>query len=168
MPYISTILLAVFIAMFPGDDKPAEKIEPKWSAFDAGFEQAKTSNKKVMIDIYTDWCKWCKKLDSDVYGNSNVAKYLNEKYIIIKMNGESDKKVTFKGKSYSEAQLAQAFGVKGYPTIVFIKPNQELITNLGGYVDSSKFLNIIKFLGEDYYETMKWEDYMNKNAKEGK
>ncbi len=168
MPYISAIVLAAFITLFTGDDKPKEKIEPTWSEFDSGFEHAKKAKKKVMLDIYTDWCGWCKKLDKEVYGNSNVAKYLNEKYVLIKVNAESDKKVTFRGKTYTEAQISRALGAKGYPTIVFTKSDQELITNLGGFVDSARFLNIIKFLGEDYYETMKWEEFIEMNSKEKK
>ncbi len=159
--------LACSLMMTPGD-QTGTKVETPWSSFEEGIEQAKKSNKKIMLDIYTDWCGWCKKLDREVYANKDVAKYLGDSYVSIKINAESTKKFKFKGKEYTEQQLAQAFGATGYPTIVFLKSDSDMITKLGGYVEADRFLKILKFLGEDHYEKMKWEEYLEKEEKSSK
>ena len=52
----------------------------KWKSFDEGMAEAKKSNKKLLVDVYTDWCGWCKKMDASTYGNAEVAAYLNQQY----------------------------------------------------------------------------------------
>jgi len=143
-----------------GGDKP----ELKWRKFEAGLAEAKKSGKKILLDVYTDWCVWCKKLDKEVYGNEKIAEYLNNQYVLIKLNAESKVKVKYKGEKLTEMELAQGFGVKGYPTIIFLEPNADAINKLGGYVGPDEFLPIAKFIGEDHFKKMSWEDYKIKNG----
>ncbi len=138
--------------------------ELKWRTFDAGLAEAKQSNKKILLDVYTDWCGWCKKLDKDVYANDKVAAYLNKAYVIIKLNAESNGKLTYRDKSLTEGGLAQAFGVRGYPTIIFLDSNGEPINSLGGYVAADRFLPIIMYIGDDKYKSMTWDEYRQKSG----
>ncbi|HTK81394.1 MAG TPA: thioredoxin fold domain-containing protein [Bacteroidota bacterium] len=156
------LLLGVSI-LFAG-----EKQELKWKTFDAGFAEAKKSNKKIMLDIYTDWCGWCKRLDKDTYGNEKVMDYLNSQYVVIKLNAESATKLNFKDKEYSEAGMAQALGATGYPTIVFFDGKGEPITSIPGYVDAERFLPILTFIGDDSYKSMTWEEYTKKSSPDKK
>src|SRR6266849_719012 len=78
------------------------KPELKWKAFDNGFLEAQKGKKKVMLDVYTDWCGWCKKLDRDVYGDEQVSRYLNDKYVVVKLNAEDTSIVSYKDKKYSK------------------------------------------------------------------
>ena len=160
---IAAILISLFVlsahALTAGD-----KQELKWKTFDAGFAEAKKSNKKIMVDIYTDWCGWCKRLDKDTYSNGKVMDYLSSQYVVIKLNAESKNKVTFKDKEYSEAGIAQALGATGYPTIVFFESSGEPITSIPGYVDAERFLPVITFIGDGLYKSMTWEEYQKKNA----
>lgn len=158
-------LLLLFVGT-GGSDQPAKKPELKWKKLDAGLAEARRSGKKVMVDVYTDWCGWCKKLDRDVYGNDDVARYLNKQYVVVKLNAESSEKVMYKGKSASEQELAASFGVSGYPTIFFIDSNGEFINSLGGYVGPEKFLPIIQYIGEDTYKKMTWEEYQKTKSKD--
>ena len=164
MTRYALVLLVVFASeAFAGGDKGAEL---QWKPFTDGFAEAKKSKKKIMLDVYTDWCGWCKRLDKDVYGNAKVATYLNDHYVVIKLNAESSKKVTYKDTSYTEREFAKYFGVSGYPIIIFFEQNGEPITPLGGYVASEKFLPIIKFIGEDFYKTMEFDAFTEEYAKE--
>lgn len=154
------VLLFISLTAFAG-----EKIELKWRTFDAGFEEAKKNNKKIMLDVYTDWCGWCKRLDKDTYGNEKVIEYLNKEYIAIKLNAESNAKINYKDKSYTETSLAQYFGVTGYPAIIFFDSDAEAINLLPGYVNAERFLPIIKYIGEDHFKSMSWEEYQEKDKK---
>jgi thioredoxin-related protein len=135
-----------------------------WKSLESGFAEARQAHKKIMIDVYTDWCGWCKRLDKDTYGNDTVARYLGDRYVIIKLNAESTTKVEFEGTAYTEATLAQAFGVSGYPTIIFFDSNGEPLDKIASYVAPDQFLPILKYFGEDAYKTMKWAEYSKQHT----
>ena len=152
------LLLALVLVIT--DSNAGEKGQLKWMTFNDGIAQAKKTGKKVMIDVYTDWCGWCKKMDKDTYSDGTIAAYLNKKYIAIKLNAESSHSVQFQGKAYTEQELAGAFGVTGYPSIIFLKTDGDPITVYPGYADAVKFRSVLSFIGEDHYLTTKFEDYL--------
>jgi len=94
---------------------------------DAGLERAKSEERAIMIDFYTDWCGWCKKLDQDTYSNSRVQE-LARGFVCLKVNG--DKFPNFVSK----------YLIEGYPTIVFLNPAGQEITRIVGYTDASGLL----------------------------
>ncbi len=159
MILVAALLLGSSLSMHAGD-----KPELPWQSMEKGMAKAKQSHKKVMVDVYTTWCKWCKKLDEDVYSNDKVADYLSHHYVVVKLNAESPNELTFQVKKTTERDLAGAFGVSGYPTILFFDSEGKPINSLGGYVSADKFLPIIKFIGEDYYKTMSWDDFQKKQG----
>ena len=52
------------------------------------------------MDVYTDWCGWCKRMDATTFENPAIAKYMSENFYCVKFNAESQKEVTFKGQKY--------------------------------------------------------------------
>jgi thioredoxin-related protein len=136
----------------------------QWNSFDAGMQKAKASHKKVLVDVYTDWCGWCKKMDSEVYSDPGVKDYLSKNFVIIKMNAEGNGKVHYKGLEYSPGQLAAAFGVKGYPATLFMHEDSEPITLLPGYAEASMFRLILSFIAEDQYKKKQFSDYLKEKG----
>ncbi|MCE1164561.1 MAG: thioredoxin fold domain-containing protein [Bacteroidetes bacterium] len=100
--------------------------------------KAKAENKVLMIDFFTDWCKWCVELDKKVYTNSEVADFANAKQINWKIDAE-------KGEGID---LAKKFNVSGYPTIVFVNGDGNEIDRIIGYFPAKDFLQTMK----DYNE----------------
>src|SRR6266853_1203265 len=100
---------AVIIFLIAHSATGGDKQELKWKAFNAGFAEAKKNNKKVMVDVYTDWCGWCKRLDKDTYSNGKVIDYLSHEYVVVKLNAESKDSIKFKENSYSGSSLAREF-----------------------------------------------------------
>ena len=139
--------------------KDTAKAELKWKPFEAAFDKARGDDKKVLLDVYTDWCVWCKRLDSNVYTDQRVVSYLGKHYVVVKMNAEDTTNVTYKTRTSTKVELAHAFGVRGYPTIIFFDSKGEAITSIPGYVDANRFLAVAKFIGEDYYKKMTWDNY---------
>ena len=91
--------------------------------------EAKSTGKLVMIDFYTDWCGWCKKLDSDTYPAPAVVKE-SERFVPIKLNAEKDA---------DGIRLAKKFSVSGYPTILFIDSHENLVYKIVGYEAPKEF-----------------------------
>lgn len=148
------------LLLLSGKAAAGEKNGLAWVSFDKGLAEAKQVNKKVLIDVYTDWCGWCKKMDVDTYNDAGVASYLKAHYVLVKLNGESDATLTYRGTQYTERELAAGFSVSGYPTTIFLKSNGDPITTYPGFADASKFRAIISFIAEEHYRSKKFEEYM--------
>jgi thioredoxin-related protein len=134
--------------------------ELKWTNFTEGLKEASATNKKVLVDVYTDWCGWCKKMESDTYSDRQVQDYLNEKYVLVKLNAESSQKEIVDTTVVTDAQLASAFGVNGYPTTIFLTSSGQPITAAPGYMKPDEFLHVLKYIGGDYYKKMEFPEFL--------
>lgn len=142
--------------------KKSEKkaAEVKWMSYDEAVKAAKKEPKKIFIDVYTDWCGWCKKMDKTTLRDPKITEYLNQKYYAVKLNAESEKTVTFQGKQMTEKQLArEVFKISGYPSNVYLEPNQKIIQPVPGYMDVTTLDKILHYIGEDHYKNTSWEQY---------
>jgi thiol:disulfide interchange protein len=75
MKAINILALGMVILLFTSFTKPAES-ELKWYGWNEGYPLAKKEGKLILVDAYTDWCGWCKKMDRDTYANADVIKNL--------------------------------------------------------------------------------------------
>lgn len=109
--------------------------EIKWEKdLATAIKKAKSKNLPIMIDIYTDWCIWCKELDKNTYANEKVIETA-KKIVSVKLNPET---------SEEGEEIAKKYGVKGYPTILFINTDGFVLENVGGYVEGEKFVPYMK------------------------
>ncbi len=131
-----------------------------WKSFDDGVTLARSTNKKILVDVYTDWCSWCKKMDSDVYTNPDVIRTMNEDFVAVKLNAESHNPVTYNGKTYTEADFARELGVSGYPTILFFDANANPITSLDGYSPAQRFNKVLTYVGQDQYKKVPFQQFL--------
>ncbi|MFH0989801.1 MAG: thioredoxin fold domain-containing protein [bacterium] len=161
------ILITAFALMdgFQGEESTASAAIP-WKKFDEGVLLAKKENKKIIVDVYTDWCSWCKKMDKEVYGNPAISKMLSKNFISVKLNPEASEQVTFEGRSIANSQFAQNFGVTGYPTTLFLDSEMKPITILPGYVTETEFRKILTYIGENHYKSMSFDQYRSTASKE--
>ena len=115
-----------------GKSAPAKQAaEVHWlHSMDQGKTLAKQSGKPMMVDFYAEWCGWCKKLDSEVYTKPAVVQ-LSEKFVNVKVDVDKN------GKD------AKTFGVRGLPTIVFLKPDGTVLQQISGYRDSAEFVRVM-------------------------
>ena len=100
--------------------------------------------RKIIMDVYTDWCGWCKKMDKTTFADEEVARYVNENFYAVKLKADSKDKVTFKGKEFAKGELAQAFRVTGYPTIVFFDEAFSKFQPVSGYRGAEDFLSLLQ------------------------
>jgi len=84
-------------------------------------KQAKAEDKLIFVDVYTDWCGPCKRMDKEVFTDSKVADFFNENFINVKANAEK------KGKYY-----ANRYGVRAYPTLLFLNHEGEVVKSISG------------------------------------
>jgi len=133
---ISLIILAV---IFLNNLRlSAEEINFEKGTFQEVLTKAKSENKILMIDFFTDWCKWCVELDKKVYTDKDVAEFANSKQVNWKIDAE-------KGEG---PDLAKKYGVQGYPTIVFVDGNGDEVDRIVGYMPAKDFLKRIMEFNE--------------------
>ncbi len=140
-----------------------------WMTFEEALEKSKTEKRKIFIDVYTDWCGYCKMMDKGTFSEENVAKILNEDFYPVKFDAEQTADVVFSGTTFKFVpygnkgthQFAMALlnNQMSYPTVVFLDEELRMIQPLAGYQKAPEFHKIIQFFGEDHYKKMKWEDY---------
>jgi thioredoxin-related protein len=148
-----------------GEVKAGEKVQ--WLAFDAAVAKAQKENKHLIVDVYTNWCGWCKVMDRQTYGNADVASYLNEHFVLAKVNGESAATLTWQGKELTERAFAKTVGVTGYPSTFFMKPNADLLGGVPGYIKSPEMLIYAKYVSTRYYEKGKLQQFADSLRKLG-
>ncbi len=140
---------------------PFNESKIKWYDFNNGLEIAKAENKKILINVYADWCKWCKKLENEVFPDPEVMEYMLKRFISIKFNGEDKNKINYMGQIYLHSEFVEAFGINGFPATIFMTSEAEPITVLPGYLNAKEYLLVLKFIGEDLYLKMTYDEYLN-------
>tara|TARA_B110000003_G_C16534037_1_gene490072 strand:- start:94 stop:600 length:507 start_codon:yes stop_codon:yes gene_type:complete len=146
-----------------------EKIQ--WMSIEEAYALTLTeaSPKKIFIDVYTDWCGWCKRMDKATFQNPEVAAYMNEHYYNVKFDAEQKESIemlgnTFKfipqgNRGYHELAAALLNGKMSYPTVVFMNPKFEMLSPVPGYQEAGPFMNIAKYFGDNIYTEKSWQDY---------
>lgn len=150
--------------------KPESGKSIKWSTFEEALQLNKKKPKMIFVDIYTDWCGWCKKMDTETFSDPAVASYINKKYYAVKLNAEQRDAITFKeqqfvnpnpGKSRSTHQLAMALlkneGV--YPSYVILDKASDWTFKLKGYKTPVELMPILKYYGDGDYKKMSWGEF---------
>lgn len=128
-------------------------------------------NKKVIIFIYADWCKWCKQMNESVFPSQEISQLVNSNYYAIKLNGEKDQQIEFKGKTYNLKkegenvfhEITEEFnkGNIAYPSIVILDENLKSIQALKGFRQITEMRNILNYFSENYYKKISWSNYVN-------
>jgi len=143
-PLLFSLLLALPAAAPASTDAPALR----WQDWNAGLPAAAKSGRPVLVDVYTDWCGWCRRMDRDVYARPDVRDYLAREFVTVKLNAEAGSLTRYEGRDYSCAALASRFRVTGYPTTIFLRPDGTHLVNVPGYVPAERFLMLLRYIRE--------------------
>ena len=79
---------------------PAEPVKINWMTLEEALEKSKTEKRKIFVDVMTDWCGWCKRMDETTFTDPAVAQYLNEHFYAVKFNAEQTNDIVFQNKTY--------------------------------------------------------------------
>lgn len=145
-------------------------VEVKWYTWDEAVALNKVKPKKFMVDVYTDWCGWCKVMDKKTFTDEAVAKFIGHNFYPIKFNAEQKDDVKFNGQTYKYVEtnggrgihtLAYALldGKMGYPTVVYLNEKYERILISPGYKEPADMTKELRFIAEQQYLKTTWEAY---------
>lgn len=137
-----------------------------WISLEKAEEQFSRLKKPILIDLYTDWCGWCRVMDKKTYANNNVAGYLNDKFYPVKVNAESRKDLKFMGRTFqfdhryntNELALFLTNNQLSYPTTIII-PVDGAPQIIPGYMEPADFEVILKYFGEGKFGKESFEKF---------
>ena len=69
-------------------------------SFEEAVERCAKEPKMVFIDVYTDWCGWCKRMDQSTFANPVIAQYMNDHFYAVKFDAERQDTITFQGHQF--------------------------------------------------------------------
>lgn len=150
--------------------KPAEKI--KWLTMEEVEEKLKQEPRKIMVDVYTDWCGWCKKMDKDTFTDAEVVALMNKHFYAVKLDAEGKSPIKLKGQTFSfrpeykahELAVALLNGQMSFPTTVYLDEQMNMLTPVPGYLNAKNMTQILRYFGEDHHKSMTWQEF-EKQAK---
>ncbi len=137
----------ILLLLMAGGQLRAQSDKVVWLDWNTGYEKAAKEGKIVLVDAYTTWCGWCKKMDADTYANPQVARYLNEHFVTIKFNPE----VAYAGYKVGDqivdnqqlySLLCQGKST-GFPTTYFITISKNTLNIDVGYKGPADFLKVL-------------------------
>lgn len=145
--------------------------EIKWYSWEEAIKLAEESPRKIFVDVYTDWCGWCKKMDQTTFKDPDVVKYMNENFYAVKFDAEQKENIEYKGytlkfiaqgrRGVHELAYSLLDGRLGYPSYVYLDENQDRITISPGYKTADSFIKELQYIGDGHYKTKKYEEYIN-------
>ena len=168
-----TFLILTFIGgtafVSENNNSKPEGVKVEWMTFEEAIEKSKKEKRKIFIDVYTDWCGWCKVMDRQTFSQADIAKYLNEKFYPVKLNAEQREDIEFRGATFKYIasgrrgyhQLAAALlqNKLSYPTVVFLDEDFNMIQPLPGFKKPKDFDPIMKFIGGNYFKDTSFQDF---------
>lgn len=171
-----TFLLAFFCVLsLTAQDLPIQVADTSaqqeelinWMSVDELQEAlANDQRKKIFLEVYTEWCGWCKRMNEYTLSQPHIAQYINENYYPIKFDAETQREIKFKDRVYKLDktgchEFATQFmdGQISYPTMVFLDEDLNIIQSIVGMKAPFEFEQIMTYFGADAYKSIAWQTY---------
>lgn len=139
-----------------------ETAEMKWYSWEEAVEANKKEKRKIFVDVYTDWCGWCKRMDKSTFSDKEVIDYVNKNFYAVKLDAEQKEDISFQGHTFKWQaggrrgvhQLAGSLleGKMSYPSVVYLTGDFERISISPGYKDAKQFLKELTWVADEEYK----------------
>lgn len=162
-PYI------LFVLFFLFSFSAAAQLE--WLSWEEAVARNEKAPKKFLVDVYTDWCGWCKKMDKQVFTDPKIEAFVKENFYAVKLNAEQRETIQYDGHTFKfnpeigrrgSHELAYSLldGRMSYPSIVYLDERIDRITISPGFKPAAKFINELTFVEGKHYLTRTYQEYL--------
>ena len=141
----------------------------KWLTFKEAQEKNKTLQKPFLVDIYTDWCGWCKHMMKTTYSNAGIANYINSNFYPVKFDAETKDTIEYNGKIYKptskEPKTPHELAIKflgtslSYPSTMFVTNNFEYNLLSQGFIEDKKIEPLLIFMVENAWRNSVYDEF---------
>lgn len=143
----------------------------EWLSWEQAVEKNKQQPKKILVDVYTDWCGWCKTMDKKVFADPVIAAYVKKHFYAVKFDAEQKETLKYDGHTFNfnteigrrgSHELAYALldGRMSYPSIVYLDENRDRISISPGFKPADKFINELNFIKGGHYRTKTYQEFL--------
>ena len=160
-------------AIFAQENKSTEPAKIKWYTMKEATALCAKKPKKLFIDVYTDWCGWCKVLDQKTFTDPWIIQFVNANFYAVKFNAEGNDTIGFGGKSYANPYpkvkrsmhtltfiLLKGQQQIGYPSMSFVDESMTVIKSFAGYQKPVQLEPILKYIATEAYKKMEYDAYL--------
>lgn len=134
----------------------------QWMTWEEVDSARQEEPRKIFVDVYTDWCGWCKRMDASTFKDPNVVGYMNQKYYAVKFNAERRDTVIFNNRAFPDLTPQRKRGTNAlaysllegrmsYPSFVILDENLQRAHIISGYKKPEPFLANLMFFGSNEY-----------------
>ncbi|MBU6342759.1 MAG: DUF255 domain-containing protein [Bacteroidetes bacterium] len=166
--FIACIASTAFVFFTPNQQNNSEEL--KWYTWEEAVELNKKTPKKIIVDVFTDWCGWCKKMDKSTFIDPKVTAYLAQNFYPVKLNAEQRADINFNGERFAYVDTGNGRGVHtlayalldgnmSYPTVVYLNEKFERIMISPGFKDAEGIMTELTFAAEEHYTKQSFQDY---------
>ncbi len=134
--------------------------EWKWLDFAEAHPLSLEQGKPLIVNFYSTGCYWCRKLDSDTFGDSLVESHLHDSFLAARVNIASNRKVQWRGQTITEHDLARQFSVRGTPLTAFVDTTGKIVGTIPGYIPPESFLPMLKFVEGGWYNELTFQEFL--------
>ncbi len=132
----------------------------EWQSLEEAQKKAKETGKKVLIFGYADWCTYCRKMRKETYPTEKVKESLDEGFIPVQINAESEEEVVFNGKKYKSYELARYLRLSSFPTHYFLDSEGKIIGAQPGFLPADVFSPLMDYVSEDKFGKVPFLEYL--------
>ncbi len=157
-----TLMLAAVFGQASGASGP-EDGKVNWLSMEEAVEKAGEDPRMIFVEVYTDWCGFCRRMDAETFSHPVIASYLNDNFYPVKLNAEQGDPIEFRGTVYENNNLGERRpthdfaiallqGRMSYPSVVFFDENVELLTAIPGFRPPANMEAVLTFFNEGVYK----------------
>ncbi len=170
----SLLLISVLFFSVRTVNAQSEEGKINWLTWEEAYAKQQKEPRKIFIDIYTDWCGWCKKMDQSTFQDPIVVNTLNEMYYPVKFDAERKDTINFNDHEFvnpkpNARRSAHTFAVTllegqmSYPSYTILDENFNRIHIIKGFKRVPALSGVLLFFGSN--EHMGYLQYMNQQQK---
>jgi thioredoxin-related protein len=142
----------------------------EWLSWEEAISRNETEPKKIFVDVYTDWCGWCKKMDKSTFKDAQVVESLSDGFYAVKFNAEQRESIEFSGNVFKfvpggkrggihELAVALLDNKMGFPSFVLLDEDMSRIMISPGFKHPADIIKELNYAREEIYKTTSWDDY---------